>query len=60
VEEFTSPVADVTETLDNESLVLKASGKTDLLAESGVGKEFSNTEVDTETSRLSSASNTSL
>jgi hypothetical protein len=61
VEEFASPVTNITETLKVESAVLETLGETQLGVE-GLVMVHQLTEgvVDTETSRLSSASNTTL
>ena len=60
LDEFGCPVADGTESLDNEGLVLDAEGKVDAVGE-GLGiEEFTHGVVDTETSGLGAAGDTSL
>lgn len=59
-EEFSSPVADGTETLYEECSVFDTLGQLNLIAEVLIASQFTNCVVDTETSGLVTAVNTTL
>lgn len=59
-DELSSPVTDITETLDDETFALHARFNTELFHERLVVKEISSAIEDTKTSRFSSTSDTTL
>jgi len=60
LDELGGPVADGTEALDDEGLVLDASGEANAVGESLGVEEFTHSVVDTETGGLGTAGNTTL
>lgn len=60
LDELGGPVADSTEALDDESLAIDTSGEANAVSESLGVEEFTHSVVDTETSGLGTAGNTTL